>query len=214
MLKYVTCRPPLHAGNRIEDPGGQGSAGDRLGSGASTFLVGDSGFSGACVTQLSATAATAMLRGGEWETESSYFGIRVRKKDRLAGREEETESNGRGKSLCASCVWKSIPESSEQRAIWLSGGVREAVKERLKEQREELEANNLAEKLVSLMLASLLWISNQLQDLGGGISKISTVISSCYLIKGSCAPSARFCTPPTSVVLVIFPERKIANHCT
>ena len=64
VLKYVTCRPPLHAGNRIEDPGGQGSAGDRLGSGASTFLVGDSGFSGACVTQLSATAATAMLREG------------------------------------------------------------------------------------------------------------------------------------------------------
>lgn len=64
VLKYVTCRPPLHAGNRTEDPGGQGSAGDRLGSGASTFLVGDSGFSGACVTQLSATAATAMLREG------------------------------------------------------------------------------------------------------------------------------------------------------
>lgn len=62
VLKYVTCRPPLHAGNRIEDPGGQGSAGDRLGSGASTFLVRDSGFSGACVTQLSATAA--MLK--EW----------------------------------------------------------------------------------------------------------------------------------------------------
>lgn len=38
--------------------------GDRLGSVASTFLVGGSGFSGACVTQLSATAATAMLRGG------------------------------------------------------------------------------------------------------------------------------------------------------
>lgn len=37
---------------------------DRLGSVASTFLVGGSGFSGACVTQLSATAATAMLRGG------------------------------------------------------------------------------------------------------------------------------------------------------
>lgn len=64
VLKYVTCRPPLHAGNRIEDPGGQGSVGDRLGSVASTFLVGDSGFSGACVTQLSATAATAMLREG------------------------------------------------------------------------------------------------------------------------------------------------------
>lgn len=64
VLKYVTWRPPLHAGNRIEDPGGQGSAGERLGSGASTFLVGDSGFSGACVTQLSATAATAMLREG------------------------------------------------------------------------------------------------------------------------------------------------------
>lgn len=64
VLKYVTCRPPLHAGNRIEDPGGQGSVGDRLGSVASTFLVGGSGFSGACVTQLSATAATAMLRGG------------------------------------------------------------------------------------------------------------------------------------------------------
>lgn len=64
VLKYVTCRPPLHAGNRIEDPGGQGSVGDRLGSVASTFLVGGSGFSGACVTQLSATAATAMLGGG------------------------------------------------------------------------------------------------------------------------------------------------------
>lgn len=63
VLKYVTCRPPLHAGNRMEVPGGQGS-GYGLGSGASTFLVGDSGFSGACVTQLSPTAATAVLREG------------------------------------------------------------------------------------------------------------------------------------------------------
>lgn len=77
VLKYVTCTPPLHAGNRIEDPGGQGSAGDRLGSVASTFLVGDSGFSGACVTQLSATAATAMLRErGAGDREQLTFGIR------------------------------------------------------------------------------------------------------------------------------------------
>lgn len=110
VLKYVTCRPPLHAGNRIEDPGGQGSAGDRLGSGASTFLVGDSGFSGACVTQLSATAATAMLREGSGKQRAVTLASRVREKDRLAGREKETESNGRGKSLCASFVLKSIPE--------------------------------------------------------------------------------------------------------
>lgn len=107
VLKYVTWRPPLHAGNRIEDPGGQGSAGDRLGSGASTFLVGDSGFSGACVTQLSATAATAMLREGSGKQRAV---IRKREKDRLAGRQKETESNGRGKSLFASFVLKSIPE--------------------------------------------------------------------------------------------------------
>lgn len=65
VLKYVTCTPPLHAGSKMEEPvGEQGSVGDWLGVDASTFLVGDSGFSGACVTQLSATAATAMLRGG------------------------------------------------------------------------------------------------------------------------------------------------------
>lgn len=77
VLKYVTCTPPLHAGNRIEDPGGQGSAGDRLGSVASTFLVGDSGFSGACVTQLSATAATATLREGSGRQRAVNFGIRA-----------------------------------------------------------------------------------------------------------------------------------------
>lgn len=77
VLKYVTCTPPLHAGNRIEDPGGQGSAGDRLGSVASTFLVGDSGFSGACVTQLSATASTAMLREGSGRQRAVNFSIRA-----------------------------------------------------------------------------------------------------------------------------------------
>lgn len=80
-----------------------------MGAGASTFLVGDSGFSGACVTQLSATAATAMLRGGSGK-QSSYFGRRVKKRDRLAGREKETESNGKGEHVCDSFVLKGIPE--------------------------------------------------------------------------------------------------------
>lgn len=105
VLKYVTCRPPLHAGNRIEDPGGQGSVGDRLGSVASTFLVGDSGFSGACVTQLSATAATAMLREGSGKQRAVTLASEW-KKGRLAGREKETESNGKGKSPWASFVLK------------------------------------------------------------------------------------------------------------
>lgn len=110
VLKYVTCTPPLHAGNRIEDPGGQGSVGDRLGSVASTFLVGDSGFSGACVTQLSATAATAMLREGSGK-QRAVTSESQRKIDQQGGGrgEEETESSGRGKSLCASFVLKSIP---------------------------------------------------------------------------------------------------------
>lgn len=58
-----------------------------------------------CHTTIS-NSSNSNAEGGEWETESSYFGIRVRKKDRLAGREKETESNGRGKSLCASFVLK------------------------------------------------------------------------------------------------------------
>lgn len=41
-----------------------------------------------------------------------------RKKDRLAEREKETESNGRGKNLCASFVLKSIPERSERCGPW------------------------------------------------------------------------------------------------
>lgn len=76
-------------------------------------------------------------------------------------------------------------------------------------------AKNLAECLVDAWcLEPLLWTSTQLKDSGGGTSKISIVISSCELIKGSCVPSARFCTPPTSAVLVVFPGRKVANPCT
>lgn len=97
VLKYVTCRPPLHAGNRIEDPGGQGSVGDRLGSVASTFLVGGSGFSGACVTQLSATAATAMLRGGSGRQTAvirQYQKVSKREIDQQARRKRQRAAGG------------------------------------------------------------------------------------------------------------------------
>ena len=81
-----------------------------------------------CHTTIS-NSSNSNAEGGEWETESSYFGIRVRKKDRLAGREKETESNGRGKSLCASFVLKkkSIPEREQQRGVWASAGRAAAV---------------------------------------------------------------------------------------
>ena len=56
----------------MEDPDGQGTVvgvwGELGEEGASIFLVGEEeeepGFSGACGTELSATAATAMLREG------------------------------------------------------------------------------------------------------------------------------------------------------
>lgn len=96
VLKYVTCRPPLHAGNRIEDPRGQGSVGDRLGSVASTFLVGGSGFSGACVTQLSATAATAMLRGGSGRQRAV---ILQHQKPSKRERDEQARQEERGREL-------------------------------------------------------------------------------------------------------------------
>lgn len=42
----------------------------------------------------------------ERETKSSYFGIRERRKDRLARRAKETESNEGCKSLCDSSFMK------------------------------------------------------------------------------------------------------------
>lgn len=76
--------------------------GDRLGSVASTFLVGGSGFSGACVTQLSATAATAMLRGGSGRQRAVILQHQKpskRERDRQTGKARRKRQRGSGREL-------------------------------------------------------------------------------------------------------------------
>lgn len=173
VLKYVTCRPPLHAGNRIEDPGGQGSVGDRLGSVASTFLVGGSGFSGACVTQLSATAATAMLRGGSGRQRAVI--LQHQKEEEGKARRKRQRAVGGSWDLVCFIYCKN---KNRFVALGLSGSAVWTPR-RMKSQRPKMWPSILS-ALGSSISASL---TNQLRHSEG--SKMSIAISSCGLIKGS-----------------------------
>lgn len=115
VLKYINFRPPLHAGNKIQGPSGGERGGvvpveGRLGAGAITFLVGDSGFSVACVTTVSGSGggATESLGGGcvttvPSTTATAMLGGRGAKGDRNRQRllwqqsERETEKNRRNR---------------------------------------------------------------------------------------------------------------------